>query len=108
MDTSVFKTQYSQGNIDIEGVKVDDIPKNSQGSAQSEGYVVITGGEKVYLPDISPDIASVVDQLQSIVDKVNSMVNDLQSPQGPCTSVSWTANKPILDQEIAAIKEALK
>ena len=102
----VFKATASGNTVFFEGQPVPNCPILGEGMEASEGFIIISEFELVYIPRITPDTKKLIDLINDLSIKIQGALTALKSGYIPADP----SQPPLVDaaiQEVAAATEAI-
>lgn len=102
---NVFKASCGGGVVTVEGKPVN-VAINGEGLGASEGYLVISETEAVYLPKTTPDVKEVIEKIEDFINTMSETISIIQS--GILNSnMGGQIKLPTFDADIILKKESL-
>jgi len=103
----IFSASCSGGVVTANGGVIPNCPILGEGGASS-GYLVIAEEKFVYLPKTTPDVKSLITQLENLCDKITALTVTCATAGNPSSTPINAADFATIKSNLTTLKGALK
>lgn len=103
----IFNASCSGGIVSANGGSVPNCPILGEGG-NSSGYLVMAEDKLVYLPKTTPDVKSLIVQLENLCDKISALTVTCAGAGSPSSTPINAADFTAIKSNLTTLKGALK